>query len=168
MLKLLRAKLHGLGVRRVFFSILTPLIIIIGSINLPPIGKVLASISRKQIAEAPMSSSFRADISDGELTWDDLIKTTYAIYGETNSNCKFGFVNIWSGDVKIVHIQPSCGCTTAKHPPLPWVIHPGSTGQIEVNVNHAGKVGIRVHAKIDAEYKAQSNQIEGWVLATAA
>jgi mono/diheme cytochrome c family protein len=38
-------------------------------------------------------------------------------------------------------VHPSCGCTTAQLPPLPWVLLPGTNGQIGVTVNLAGKFG---------------------------
>ena len=32
-------------------------------------------------------------------------------------------------------MRPSCGCTTAKLPPLPWTLAPGTNGQMEATVN---------------------------------
>jgi len=41
--------------------------------------------------------------------------------------------------VTILNVRPSCGCTTAELPPVPWMIPPGSNGQIKITVNLAGK-----------------------------
>jgi mono/diheme cytochrome c family protein len=43
--------------------------------------------------------------------------------------------------VIISQVHPSCGCTTAQLPPLPWTLAPGTNGQIGVTVNLAGKFG---------------------------
>jgi mono/diheme cytochrome c family protein len=43
--------------------------------------------------------------------------------------------------VVISEVHPSCGCTTAQLPPLPWTVAPGTNGQIGVTVNLAGKFG---------------------------
>jgi len=38
-------------------------------------------------------------------------------------------------------VHPSCGCTTAELPPVPWTIPPGSNGLIKLSVNLQGKAG---------------------------
>jgi mono/diheme cytochrome c family protein len=43
--------------------------------------------------------------------------------------------------VTIGTVHPSCGCTTAQLPSLPWTLLPGTNGQIGVTVNLAGKFG---------------------------
>ncbi len=43
--------------------------------------------------------------------------------------------------VTILSVRPSCGCTTAELPPLPWTIAPGASGQIRLTVNLTGKSG---------------------------
>ncbi len=43
--------------------------------------------------------------------------------------------------VTILSVHPSCGCTTAELPPVPWQIPPGSNGQIKLTVNLQGKSG---------------------------
>ena len=44
--------------------------------------------------------------------------------------------------VTILSVHPSCGCTTAELPPVPWTIPAGSNGDIKVSVNLAGKSGM--------------------------
>jgi len=43
--------------------------------------------------------------------------------------------------VAVLSVHPSCGCTTAELPPVPWIIPPGSNGTIKLSVNLAGKSG---------------------------
>jgi mono/diheme cytochrome c family protein len=45
------------------------------------------------------------------------------------------------GNVVILNVHTSCGCTTAQLPPLPWTISAGTNSQIGVSVNFAGKSG---------------------------
>ena len=44
--------------------------------------------------------------------------------------------------VTILSVHPSCGCTTAELPPVPWTIPPGSNGVMKISVNLAGKNGM--------------------------
>jgi mono/diheme cytochrome c family protein len=44
--------------------------------------------------------------------------------------------------VTILNVHPSCGCTTAELPPVPWLLPPGTNSTMRVNVNLAGKSGI--------------------------
>src|ERR1035438_8398711 len=41
--------------------------------------------------------------------------------------------------VAILDVHPSCGCTTAQLPPLPWIIAPGTNGQFGLTVDLAGR-----------------------------
>jgi mono/diheme cytochrome c family protein len=43
--------------------------------------------------------------------------------------------------VTILSVHPSCGCTTAELPPVPWTLPPGTNSSIRVSVNLAGKSG---------------------------
>jgi len=43
--------------------------------------------------------------------------------------------------VTIVSVHPTCGCTTAKLPPMPWTLAPGAHGQIHLVVNVQGRIG---------------------------
>jgi len=43
--------------------------------------------------------------------------------------------------VTILEVHPSCGCTTAQLPPLPWIIPGGTNAQFGLTVNVAGKTG---------------------------
>jgi mono/diheme cytochrome c family protein len=58
--------------------------------------------------------------------------------------------------VAILDVHPSCGCTTAQLPPLPWIIAPGTNGQFGLTVNLAGRTGMQiktVNVKTDKGFK---------------
>jgi mono/diheme cytochrome c family protein len=80
-------------------------------------------------------------LPDGVFAWDELTKATNAAADQSQAHFTFDFTNISSGNVAIVNVHPSCGCTTAQLPPLPWIIGAGTNGQIGVTVNLAGKSG---------------------------
>ena len=64
--------------------------------------------------------------------------------------------------VAILEVRPSCGCTTAQLPPLPWTIPGGSNAQFGLTVNVAGKTGFlpkSVTVKTDKGFKLLTLQI---------
>ena len=78
---------------------------------------------------------------DGVLAWDRLMESTNAASDQEQAHFTFSFTNVSSGNVAILNVHPSCGCTTAQLPPLPWIVAPGTNGQIPITVNIAGKSG---------------------------
>ena len=81
-------------------------------------------------------------LSAQTLKWNAISQTRLAAPGETNLLFTFSLTNITGGDVVVTGVRPSCGCTTAKLPPLPWRLAPGKDGQIEANVDIRGKRGM--------------------------
>ena len=107
-------------------------------------------------------------LPDGVLAWDDLLKATDTTNGQDFARFVFNFTNVAALvdltlvtnitatatnittitnsitplPVTILSVHPSCGCTTAELPPVPWTIPPGSNGQIKLAVNLAGKAGV--------------------------
>jgi mono/diheme cytochrome c family protein len=75
------------------------------------------------------------------MAWDSVIKEASVTNGVLTASFVFRGTNISATNVIITHTQTSCGCTVAKLPSEPWVLPPGSNGEIEVEVNLAGKVG---------------------------
>jgi len=58
--------------------------------------------------------------------------------------------------VTILEVRPSCGCTTAQLPSLPWIIPPSTNGQFGLTVNLAGRTGVQiktVNVKTDKGFK---------------
>ncbi|HZF01261.1 MAG TPA: DUF1573 domain-containing protein [Methylomirabilota bacterium] len=80
-------------------------------------------------------------LPDGIFAWDELSKTTNAASDQAQAHFTFNFTNVSSGNVAIVNVHPSCGCTTAQLPQLPWIVAPGTNAQIPITVNIAGRPG---------------------------
>jgi mono/diheme cytochrome c family protein len=75
------------------------------------------------------------------LAWDADVKENTTTNGETSVPFVFGVTNVSKEEVVITGTQASCQCTVASLPSTPWVLGPGSNGQINVAVNVAGKIG---------------------------
>jgi len=79
------------------------------------------------------NSSFWARLWGKQITPVETIARSTNVVTVTNSFAP--------APVAIVNVHPSCGCTTAQLPPLPWIIAPGTNGQIPITVNIAGRPG---------------------------
>jgi mono/diheme cytochrome c family protein len=90
----------------------------------------------------PDLSHANEPLPDGVLAWDDLTKATDATNEQDFARFTFSFTNVTAGNVTILAVHPSCGCTTAEMPPVPWTIPPGESGQMKLNVNLAFKSGM--------------------------
>ena len=87
-------------------------------------------------------------LPDGILAWNSLTQET-TIASETGKAIfTFSFTNVSSGNVVILDVHPSCGCTTAQLPPLPWIIPAGTNGQFGLTVNVPGQGGTQVKTVI--------------------
>ena len=75
------------------------------------------------------------------LKWDSESKEVTVTNGTPETHFLFHLTNVWTGDIILSNVHASCGCTTAKLPPLPWRIAPGTNGEISVTMNLAGKLG---------------------------
>jgi cytochrome c553 len=85
-------------------------------------------------------------LTDATLAWDATMKTTNVPADTDKAHFTFYFTNVATKagvpiPVALIDVRPSCGCTTAQLPPLPWVLPPGTNSQIGVTVNLAGKYG---------------------------
>ncbi len=89
----------------------------------------------------PNISHANDPLPDGIFAWDELSKSTDAAADQQLARFIFSFTNVASGNVVILSVHPSCGCTTAELPPTPWTIAPGTNGQIRLTVNLQGKSG---------------------------
>ncbi len=104
-------------------------------------------------ADAPITSKpvFVPDLSHESdhlgfnvMTWDATMKATNVPADTAQAHFVFSFTNVTTNDVVIAQVHPSCGCTTAQLPSLPWTVPAGTGGQIGVTVNLAGKFGTLV------------------------
>ncbi len=89
----------------------------------------------------PNISHANDPLPDGILAWDEISKSADAAAGQPQVRFVFNLTNVSPGNVVILNVHPSCGCTTTELPPLPWTIAPGTNGQIGATVNLAGKSG---------------------------
>ena len=80
-------------------------------------------------------------LPDGVLAWDAVLKAVDATNEQPSVKFSFGFTNITTGMINILSVHPSCGCTTAELPPVPWAIAAGQGGEIKLTVNLQGKTG---------------------------
>lgn len=80
-------------------------------------------------------------LPDGVFAWDSLMKSVDASADQPKANFVFNFTNITAEKIAIINVHPSCGCTTAQLPSLPWIIPPGGSGRLPISVNLAGKMG---------------------------
>ena len=80
-------------------------------------------------------------LPEGVLAWDELTKAVDATNEQEFARFTFSFTNVTAGNVTVLSVHPSCGCTTAELPPVPWIIPAGTNGQIKLAVNLQGKAG---------------------------
>jgi mono/diheme cytochrome c family protein len=76
------------------------------------------------------------------LVFDAETKQYDAKPGDHTAPFTFHLTNVWTNEIIISQVHPSCGCTTAKMPATPWHIPPGGSGEVEAHVNLAGKMGL--------------------------
>jgi mono/diheme cytochrome c family protein len=89
----------------------------------------------------PDVSHANSPLPDGILVWDALTKSTDAPADQQQVHFVFGFTNISSGNVAILDARGSCSCTATELPQKPWIILPGTNGQIGATVDLRGKSG---------------------------
>jgi mono/diheme cytochrome c family protein len=89
----------------------------------------------------PDMSHASGPLPDGILVWDGTTKETNVTAEATEAHFVFSFTNISTNPVVFLSVRTSCGCTTAKLPPLPWTVPAGTNAQFDVTVNLAGRSG---------------------------
>ncbi len=75
------------------------------------------------------------------LVYDSETKEYTPKPGESSAPFKFWVTNTYSSDAVILSVTPSCGCTSAKTPPMPWTLKPGESGSFEAAMDLASKIG---------------------------
>ena len=101
------------------------------------------TILQKLLVLGAMLFSFQIRAADPEaLSFDAMSKDYDAKEGEQTAAFTFNVTNTAPNDVVINWVRTSCGCTVAKLPSTPWILHPKDHGQIEVSVDLRGKFGV--------------------------
>lgn len=111
------------------------------SVAVPPPSQLISSPFTPPPPPAPAPMVNPADLSAEIVTWDATDKAVTVNFGEPLAKYEFSLTNVSDAAVTVVAVSSSCGCTTAKVPPMPWVIESGKSGQFAVNMNLAGKNG---------------------------
>jgi len=89
-----------------------------------------------QAADSPKTAP--APVSP--LVWSPDNPTHTTVPGEISARFTFAVSNSSSAEAVIVQVKPSCGCTTAEMPSIPWRIPPHGTDKLEAVVDLRDKV----------------------------
>lgn len=104
----------------------------------------------------PDTSHSSQPLPDGVLSWNALMQTVEATNEQAFANFTFSLTNVTGGVVTILNVHPSCGCTTAELPPVPWQLPAGASGEMKFKVNLENKTGSlfkQVNVTTDRGYK---------------
>jgi len=83
-------------------------------------------------------------LPDGVMAWNQLLQSADIAADQDEAHFTFSFTNVSSGKLVIIDVHPSCGCTTAELPPMPWMVEAGAHGQIPFTVSIATKTGVLI------------------------
>lgn len=86
-------------------------------------------------------SNYKRYSEDKSLTYDATFKEIYPEPGIEKGELFFFVKNETKEPVTITQIRPSCGCTLAKSPDLPWTLKPGEGDRINLSIELKGKRG---------------------------
>jgi mono/diheme cytochrome c family protein len=89
----------------------------------------------------PDTSHQNDPLPDGVLAWDNVMKEATVAANAGKADFVYHFTNVSPASVAILDVHAGCACTTAKLPPMPWILPPGTNGQIGFAVNLAGRTG---------------------------
>lgn len=84
------------------------------------------------------------------LIWDATSKVYEPKAGDTNGVITYSVTNTTETNITIRMVRPSCGCTVAKLPAIPWVIPAKGDSQMELLIDLRGKRGtLNKHIAVD-------------------
>jgi mono/diheme cytochrome c family protein len=126
--------------RHFFLFALTGIIFLAAEIFAAGISSTNDAVTTQPVY-VPDTSQANGPLSDGVIAWDSAAQATNAAADQDQAHFTFSFTNVSGGNVVILNVHPSCGCTTAQLPPVPWMIPPAASEQIPVTINIAGKTG---------------------------
>ena len=81
-------------------------------------------------------------VKDTLLAFDAIRKEVHPASGAKEAELFFTISNPTQSPITITSILPSCGCTAANSPTLPWTLNPGENDQLRLTVNLREKYGI--------------------------
>ncbi len=97
--------------------------------------------AQKPATKRSTPPKYRQYTEDKTLTWDATFKEIYPAVGLDKGELFFHVSNETDKPVTITQIRPSCGCTLAQSPDLPWTLNPGEGDPINLSINLKGKRG---------------------------
>ena len=110
---------------------------------------------------APDQTHAREPLPAEVLVWDAAMKTMDASNGLEDAHFVFNVTNVSTGPVTILSALPSCHCTQAELPAIPWSLAPGAGGQIKVSVDLRGKMGTLYKSVAVTTDKGMKNLVVG-------
>jgi len=75
------------------------------------------------------------------LVWDAMEKTLEVKPDDGAADFEFSVTNTSGRPVEIIEIRPSCGCTVAEMPSIPWILAPEAKGSFRGTIDFRGKHG---------------------------
>jgi cytochrome c553 len=125
---------------RVFLSVFAGIIFLAAGLFAAGIQSTNEAVTTSPVY-VPDTSHASDMLTDGILAWDGVNRETNAAADAASAHFVFDFTNVSGGNVTILKVRPSCSCTTAELPPMPWTIPSGENHQIGVSVDLRGKIG---------------------------
>lgn len=80
-------------------------------------------------------------LPDSVVAWDAVEKSATVPFGTDEAHFDFNLTNVSPATVAIRSAASSCFCTVAKLPAEPWMLQPGTSGQIHVTMDLSDKHG---------------------------
>lgn len=116
------------------------------------IGQDLSMISRVWFARFSLFYLMSlAGLQGTGLSWDAMKKEVAVRAGATNGVVTYWVTNTGPNAVVIKAIKPSCGCSVAKSPDLPWRLAKGDKGRIDIESDVRGKAGFSLFKTVRVE-----------------
>lgn len=75
------------------------------------------------------------------VRWNSTVEEAVITAGEASVEFSFSVTNISAKELSIDKVVPSCGCTVARLPALPWILPPGEHGLLQFTTDLRGKMG---------------------------
>ena len=103
----------------------------------------VAAQNSNDVASAPVyvpdTTHQNEPLPDGVLAFDASLKADDATEGDDFARFTFNFTNVTPNIVTVLNVHPSCGCTTAELPPVPWQLAPGTNGSDQAERQSGGQ-----------------------------
>jgi mono/diheme cytochrome c family protein len=77
-----------------------------------------------------------------EMVWASETNVVIVTNGAPIALSDFSFTNLSVAALVVKNVRTSCGCTSVRLPPVPWLVPPGGAGQIHTSVDLSGKEGL--------------------------